>query len=98
MRSFTMSIDRGMGGPMMNKTLSTQNLDRFRSMDDLGLKEKNSGVELVKLLRVSLLTKTKSKLSTMTETDFLSLSFSRRPRSLALPLRMSRLLLTTAER
>ena len=91
-----MSIDRGMGGPMMNKTMSTQNLDRFRSMDDLGLKEKNSGVELVKLLRVSLLTKTKSKVSTVTETYFLSLS--RRPRSLALPLRMSRWLSTTAGR
>ena len=54
MRSFTMSIDRGFQGGPMNKALSTQNLDRFRSMDDLGLKEKNSGVELVKLLRVCL--------------------------------------------
>merc|ERR1719195_2002417 len=51
MRSFTMSIDRGFQGGPMNKAMSTQNLDRFRSMDDLGTKEKNSGVELVKLLR-----------------------------------------------
>merc|ERR1719499_2372123 len=29
----------------------SQNLDRFRSMDDLGVKEKNSGAELVRLLR-----------------------------------------------
>ena len=87
-----MSIDRGMGGPMMNKTLSTQNLDRFRSMDDLGLKEKNSGAELVKLLRVSLLTNRRST----RVTDFPSLS--RRPRSLASPLRMSRWQSTTAGR
>ena len=52
MRSFTMSIDRGFhGGPSKNMGSISQNLDRFRSMDDLGAKEKNSGVELVKLLR-----------------------------------------------
>ena len=49
-----MSIDRGFQGGPMNIALSTQNHDRFSSMDDLGLKEKNSGVELVKLLRVCL--------------------------------------------
>lgn len=52
MRSFTMSIDRGFhGGPSKNMGSISQNLDRFRSMDDLGAKEKNSGAELVKLLR-----------------------------------------------
>jgi len=52
MRSFTMSIDRGFhGGPSKLMGSINQNLDRFRSMDDLGVKEKNSGAELVKILR-----------------------------------------------
>ena len=49
-----MSIDRGLhGGKQLPP--SNQNLDfsRYRSMDDLGGKDKSSGIELVKLLRVS---------------------------------------------
>ena len=89
MRSFTMSIDRGFQGGPMNKALSTQNLDRFRSMDDLGLKEKNSGVELVKLLRVCL-----------DVNQFSSITYfrSRRQRSQDSPRRMFRWPSTTAVR
>ena len=77
-----MSIDRGFQGGPMNKAMSTQNLDRFRSMDDLGTKEKNSGVELVKLLRVRLDNE-------VSQHACLILVF-RRQKSLASSLRMSR--------
>ena len=90
MRSFTMSIDRGFQGGPMNKALSTQNLDRFRSMDDLGLKEKNSGVELVKLLRVCLVIK-----QTVHDDIYFH---SRKQKSLASPQRMSKWPSTTAGR
>lgn len=83
-----MSIDRGFQGGPMNKALSTQNLDRFRSMDDLGLKEKNSGVELVKLLRVCF---------DMKQTVHIYFH-SRKQKSPASPQRMSRWPSTTAVR
>ena len=85
-----MSIDRGFQGVPMNKALSTQNLDRFRSMDDLGLKEKNSGVELVKLLRVCLDIK-----QTVHDDIYF---YSRKQKSPASPQRMSRWPSTTAGR
>merc|ERR1719225_157646 len=53
-RSFTMSIDRGFhGGPAKQLPPPNQNpeFNRYRSMDDLGGKDKTSGIELVKLLR-----------------------------------------------